>query len=115
LDRGVVMSEIERLRALLAEGTPGPWRRRCWPSPTRMVEIIAAEKPPIVPWSGFDDSSRTKKGHDANAALIAAAVNAMPALLDVAEAAAVEHRSHRVPGMTICDTCAALDRLDGAS
>jgi hypothetical protein len=81
------VSEIERLRGLLAEGTPGPWRSRKWTAP-RMVEIVASTMPAIVPWSGFDDSARTKQEHNANAALIAAAVNALPALLDVAEAAA---------------------------
>jgi hypothetical protein len=124
------MSEIERLRALLAEATPGPWRARKWPSP-RMVEVLAVTKPPIVPWAGFDDSDRTKTEHDANASLIAAAVNVLPALLDVAEAAQA-WRAH-------CDTPmgpdnseqmlewaateyrldealrAALARLDGAS
>ena len=100
------MSEIERLRGLLAEGTPGPWRARKWASP-RMVEVIAATKPPIVPWSGFDDSGRTKTEHDANAALVAAAVNALPALLDVAEAAGPTGAPN-VPGCT-------CDRDDGSN
>ena len=120
------MSDIERFRALLAEATPGPWRARKWPSP-RMVEVLATTKPPIVPWSGFDDSDRTLKEHDANAVLIAAAVNALPALLDVAEAAralaAVHEALHRRGDPEWkgweCDErnalCAALARLDGAS
>jgi hypothetical protein len=111
------MSEIERLRALLAEATPGPWRARKWDAP-RMVEVHAATKPPVVPWSGFDDSSRTKTEHDANATLIAAAVNALPALLDVAEAAAKSVEWADVGGLLpgdVTDVRAALDRLDGAS
>ena len=119
------MTTIERLRALLAGATPGPWRARKWPSP-RMVEVLATTKPPIVPWSGFDDSDRTLKEHDANAVLIAAAVNALPALLDVAEAAralaAVHEALHRRGDPEWkgweCDErnalCAALARLDGA-
>jgi len=117
------MTTIERLRALLAEATPGPWRARKWPSP-RMVEVLATTKPPIVPWSGFDDSDRTLKEHDANAVLIAAAVNGLPALLDAAEA--VQRMSGSgVTGdqdedptdfwFALNDAIAALARLDGAS
>ena len=104
------MSEIERLRALLTEGTARPWHiHRPAPDECDLGEglyVRGTEDAPVA----FASS-----GQLSDAALIAAAVNALPALLDVAEAATAEHRSHRVPGMTICDVCAALDRLDGAS
>jgi len=120
------MTTIERLRALLDEATPGPWRARKWPSP-RMVEVLATTKPPIVPWSGFDDSDRTLKEHDANAVLIAAAVNALPALLGALdELLAMIPEAYCVLGRF--ETCgdrfcsdararrnAILARLDGAS
>lgn len=112
------------LRRLLNEATPLPWRARKWPSPTRMVEVIPVAMPklPIVPWTGFDDSSRIKAEHDANAALIAAAVNALPDLLAIVDAARylidVGCWGHAAHSDDICmagKLRAALDKLDAAS
>lgn len=81
---------IARLRELLKAGTPGPWayvfdgdgyaltdspdvpRGRMTPDPSRVVQIGETHDEP-------------------DAALIAAAINALPALLDVVEAANEAH------------------------
>ena len=70
---------IAKLRELLAAATPGPWRKDGY------KDI----------WSGTDRETRQFLGAmacacetcETNAALIVAAVNALPALLAVAEAA----------------------------
>ena len=104
------MSEIERLRGLLAEGTPGPWIRP-WASLN-------------VHWMGGDDVLKSQINIDC----AVAAVNALPALLDVAEAV---RRMTAVQLADGCGTCggtgiawdwpdvtalrADLARLDGAA
>lgn len=59
--------------------TPGPWKRyREQFRPTSKmvaIEVQAAGWPPIVQWSGFDDSSRPKAEHGANAQFIAKCAN----------------------------------------
>jgi hypothetical protein len=76
---GVSTIDIGALRKLLAEATPGPWGSECasvfGPDPDR--DSVAE-----------CDWDQTKPGEleDADAALIAAMRNALPALLDAAEA-----------------------------
>jgi hypothetical protein len=70
------MTDLQELRALLAEATPGSWLARRW------VVTMADEETEIGVFPNPDD-----------AALIVAAVNALPALLDRLEQAEgeVEH------------------------
>ena len=148
------MSEIERLRGLLANATPGPWANQR----QRPLAIVSADQAGLL-WGGSvdPDQDRQRFAHplavvqlddltlrdnpdiaerfphrrvhpaiaQADADLIVAAVNALPALLDVAEAAreAMQHRTN-APGIDTCSPhsgCAiaacktALARLDGAS
>jgi hypothetical protein len=94
------VNEIERLRALLAEATPGPWH--------------AHRQPTGTPWwiESEDEHGVADVERAEDAALIAAAVNALAALLNVAEATRFDHSTHR---LIDCLGCAALVRLDGAS
>ena len=81
---------IAELRALLAKATPGPWQHydevfRSQFSRRRVTEIQRSDYKAIIAWSGFDglpDVTARKK--NANAALIVAAVNALPDLLTAA-------------------------------
>ena len=77
-------SEIEKLRALLASATPGPWHVG-----TEGMRIAKMDD-----YAGTSVRVNLSKGRDPraedsslDAALIVAAVNALPALLDVCEAA----------------------------
>ena len=74
------------LRRLLAEATPGPWHR----GTTRTYGIYSADADPedqrtvaTVPhWDGSSHLTPIDSRGDADAALIVAAVNALPDLLD---------------------------------
>ena len=87
------MSTIERLRKLLAEATPGPWRG--WTG-----GIFGARD--------VDDGHVSMFGDDGagNRALTVAAVNHLGALLDVAEAAA----GHRLPNPGRCTCIGPIDQ-----
>jgi hypothetical protein len=67
--------ELEReLRAGLEGVTPGPWVHYCAPLRHGMNvinEIQCGERAPVVSWSGFDDSFRSKARHKKNATHIA--------------------------------------------
>ena len=79
---------ITTLRGLLERATKGPWTFRIFgKGKRRAFDIQGFDGPCVVGWPGFDDSDRSKAEHDANGSLIVAAVNALPALLAVAEAA----------------------------
>jgi len=118
------MTTVERLRALLAEATPGPWRL------DERIGIVAVYAGPLRnclageefvhsangTWVGDPGHWEMDPQRVATATLIIEAVNALPALLDVVEAAAEMRRLRavfRTPSPT--DLYAALDRLDGAS
>jgi hypothetical protein len=85
---------LAQLRALLAAGTPGPWE---WEGESEPVgnddNGIAAQSGGLICNMQFHANHRTVMAHGgelydhADARLIAAAVNALPALLDVAELA----------------------------
>jgi hypothetical protein len=97
--------DLAALAKLASEATPGPWRARKWPAP-RMVEVLAATKPPIISWSGFDDSNRTKTEHDANAAYIAAASpDVVAKLVRVALAAKATHLVKHGGSQMDADSC----------
>lgn len=74
-------AEIDRLRGLLAGGTPGPWTAKM---SQRSRACVMADDPehPLAVCS----TTREERAVDsANAALIVAAVNALPSLLDEIE------------------------------
>ncbi len=82
-------SDLDALERLERAATKGPWthyRDKLRPKfPTRINEVqCTTEKTSIVKWPGFDDSDRPEKQHAANAALIAVARNALPALIAMA-------------------------------
>lgn len=80
------MDVVTRLREALAKATPRPWGARAHEDPQWMV---------LGPRGRYHAICLTSQGNDeANAALIAAAVNALPALLDVVEAALAWKRGH---------------------
>jgi hypothetical protein len=73
--------DVSRLRELLAKGTRGPWRIGLEGDNTGWPESSV--------WSAEDDcvGECYRNASEADAALIVAAVNALPKLLDVVEAA----------------------------
>ncbi len=97
----------ERLRALLKEATPGPW---FMPDrgPARDFDKawIAG-----VDWDGKTHLARADYN---DAELIAAAVNALPLLLDVVDAARDAYKVGNKVGREEVALGSALEALDGA-
>jgi len=91
------MPKISELRALLAKATPAPWHH-------------AKDGDDFYALFTDDDEyafgCRDEGDEEDNAELAAAAVNALPALLDVAEAA----EEHSCNGWN-CSICAALAKM----
>jgi hypothetical protein len=82
---------IEELKRLIAKATPGPWvaeREQYSNSPaySYCVRALTEPKKTAVAYTDMNGSRSTKAERDSNAALIAAAVNALPALIAAAEA-----------------------------
>jgi hypothetical protein len=102
---------VTDLRRLLSEATPGPWKGNqtvIWRAGNpQLDEDIAANKGsagPIIAselhgksaaWVGSTFGERPVRG--ANSALIVAAVNALPDLLAVVDAAGIAARSDHAP------------------
>lgn len=82
----LMTTDTDALRALIAGATPGPWAVATGTDGTRPF-AINAERGGIVNWGGI--ARRNSEG-PANAALIAAAVNALPGLLDELDALRVD-------------------------
>ena len=115
----------DELRRLLAEATPGPWRqtgtkaRPHW-YVTSDIALVHGNLPP----TREDYAPETIQRWIADAALIVAAVNVLPAHLDVIKAArdelACQDREFGTPsdGLDRCEHAAALRaalaRLDAA-
>ena len=96
---------VARLRALLAEATPGPWTAE----ERALYHVIFHREWPVA--GGLDSDS-------ADAALIAEARNALPALLAVAEAASDNHHTECLLHDTLwggVDTCDNLGVKPGDS
>lgn len=74
---------LAELRSLLAAATPGPWRWY-WSQNRAFVE---SDTRTVVEVFDADPEVHGGIEHEADAALIVAAVNALPALIAVAEAA----------------------------
>lgn len=74
---------IDKLEALLAEATPGPWEFRSYDYPADSASA----------WQGgYARLRKASYGEDADVALAVAAANALPALLAAARAA-MEYRA----------------------
>jgi hypothetical protein len=80
------MSQLDHLRQLLAAATPGPWEH--WPGHGESPDVVKSD---TGMWATIGYAPNT-------AALIAAAVNALPALLRVAEAASEVLKARLAPG-----------------
>lgn len=116
----------DRLRALLAEATPGPWKGNdtvIWQDGDPVLdERIAANDPkagPIIAaehligkFAASTFGPRPVRG--ANARLIVAAVNALPALLDIADAAVNWDRDHMPDPVKHPDGDGCADRVEAA-
>lgn len=97
------MTKLEQLRALLKAATPGPWR---YSKPY----VRYGQRHIICEVRG----QGTVADYDKNALLIAAAVNALPHLLDVAEAAQrAVHADYRcdIGDAENCDHCVVQQAL----
>ena len=70
------MTDTYHLRALLAAATPGPWECEYLPAPDNFHRLTA----PSVP--GAFAVAYVESCYDMDVSLIAAAVNALPTLLD---------------------------------
>lgn len=84
----MTLAEIANLRRLMAAATPEPWEiaRYATPYVARHLDIqLEKWQGEAFNWEPILGSSMG--GHEANAALIVAAVNALPALLDEANEA----------------------------
>lgn len=93
------------LAALIDKATPGPWRVDCVGEDEEMVMRTIHGKPSaggsevcIVTTGSYDDATEAK-----NAALIVAAVNALPALLDELAAARRDAEDIRRAGEILAD------------
>lgn len=98
---------IARLRALEAEATPGPWTFSEWEDGVVTVDRVHDD--------GLDPVAIMAAGTtDSDAALTAASRNALPALLDVAEAARAFRDGTYAGGRAYSggDLIAALARLE---
>lgn len=58
------------------EHTPTPWRLFNGESVIAILDSSGSGQVPVINWQGFDDSSRPRSEHAANAAYIVQAVNA---------------------------------------
>lgn len=87
--KGPTMPDLIELRLLLEEATPGPWE----------FDSLGEDEPEVNAWTHrfignttpdenghYQIIATTEDGHGPNAQLIVAAVNALPDLLDAAEA-----------------------------
>ena len=78
------MTSLVSLRAALYKATPGPWETR-FEAESDGSGVWGIDG--IVETGGYDGMFKGGIDNDADAALIVAAVNALPALLDIAQAA----------------------------
>lgn len=115
---------VQELRDLLTAAAPGPWYL-CGREGSRWIGCDPHDSP-------FERSAGEKvwaalsvgNFAEPDAALLVAAVNALPALLDVAEATERHHRSHHcdwrarsaanLENAPPCPICDALERLGDA-
>ena len=109
------MNTIAKLREMEAKATKGPWDTNgSW----RVFAGLHTETLKVVCYSGNNIQTRTQINND-NIDLCAAARNALPTLLAIAEAAGkvkeAWHRSKNVPGpldMAIIELSSHIDKLE---
>jgi hypothetical protein len=98
-------SWIAKAREAIARATPGKWKANLYLGGAYAIDRIAPNGDVLARVAVVDGLLATP----ANARAIVLAVNALPALLAIAEAAAEEHGGlHADPE---CPICAALARL----
>jgi hypothetical protein len=98
-------SKIAAAREAVAKATPGKWKANLYLGGAYAIDRIAPNGDVLARVAVVDGLLATP----ANARAIVLAVNSLPSLLDVAEAAAEEHGGlHTDPE---CPICAALARL----
>lgn len=102
------MTRIAELRALLGRAPSGPWKAKAGHNEAAdQWDVVDPNEAIVCEWSTRDEAT-----------LIAAAVNSLPALLDVAEAARRMnhiHEDREVGGKIVevaCDLCDALAKLE---
>ena len=77
-----VTAAIERLKGLLEKATPGPWTLECGDHSHRYV-CVTGENEQTVHYKYGSGTKASADQDEANAALIVAAVNALPKLLSI--------------------------------
>lgn len=82
-----ITDRIAELRRLLLKATPGPWAFANWMSGDRPSSITSLHRPGQAEAVAICPRYKADKFRQVDARLIIAAVNALPALLEVAEAA----------------------------
>ncbi len=114
------MNTIAKLRELEAKATKAPWfTNQSW----RVFAGVGTPDLKVVCYSGNNIHSRSQLNND-NINLCSAARNALPALLDIAEAAGKDITAHAKPmvinhvkrwfinGHDVTDTVNALAKLE---
>ena len=109
------MTSLVSLRAALNKATPGPWETR-FEAESDGSGVWGIDG--IVETGGYDGMFKGGIDNDADAALIVAAVNALPALLDIAQAAQTflnaSYSAQNAPfverRLTLREALAALDK-----
>lgn len=80
------MIDANKLRALDADATRGPWVPQVYPHPGHPDTVcVKAGGEEIINWMGFDGVPCTKKQIRANAKLLATLRNAVPDILALTE------------------------------
>lgn len=82
--------DLDALRALLEKATPGPWRKRM-EEPYEM-DIASRDRSIVKVWLDDAPVEDYNETQHANATLIVAAVNTLPALLDALQGAREDAR-----------------------
>lgn len=125
---GIEMTLLEKLKELSQQATPGPWR---WTDvdygpgfesyeerkdgPFSALWSDGANKPVMVAQDASSYRAMFDTPHDVDASLILAMVNALPALLEVAEAAKwVRETTNHAYVLNQAAVKGALKRLDAA-
>ena len=110
------MNQLDRLRQLLQAATPGPWSFRATEHSGGIRFVVSDTAPRNQDGTEFVTADCS---HGYNGKLIASAVNALPALLRVAEAAKEASRlldewelirHHSYAHEALRDSLAALDK-----
>lgn len=107
------MTDVQKLRALLAVATARPWRTDVWYGTDDGGWAAIGPHCVASEADGFDDAPESVSYDQAmaDAALIAGAVNALPELLDEVERLGAENARLRARTAALCD-CALVARSE---